>query len=1411
MRGEVECLQEPGGVWLVGMCYIEDEKGCLMFDSGEPGSVHVPVIPDLRGCRVTPSERHDGGGRPWLEISGLQPECDALLRPFAPEELDLWLAALLCWQQLRPAAGKTGDARSLGVVSSPRPEVRTRVAAAGLKDGAGTVIKIGQVLLWDKGLASSPQAIVKRPSTRDLRAPNTAWRRVSCTLRDKGEFTLMTENDVAVISIIELSQLSRAAIQQLDKTVLGEEYCIAIFPIYTATASQLSIFRPVYISLESRVLFEVWFVLLRAFTLPEIYGVDMASGDLAFEPMELESDPTTEMFRMEKSIYVRVTEARIRSRAPQLDVDPRQGRGDVDRLVGNYLAEVVLDGEVRARTTIQTDTKTPFWREDCNLTGLPPTAPYLSIILKRLDGNLDSLDYQPQASTGLPKTGNLAEVVCGSVDVPLPQLEQGRDHEQWLPVCDDRQQIVGSMLLKVHHEELVVLQSREYQPLSELLHRFSAALTVQITESVPGGGNLRRFAEIFLNIFQVSNNATEWLMNMVEDEVEGNRTHAAAKKQTPRFNRRRKSNESVDSASDRDPITRDMGKSMQGEANLLFRGNSLLTQALELQMRRLGKEYLENVLGKKLSEINELNPNCEVDPGRTQPGEDIEQHWQQLLHLTTELWECIASSAKNLPPELRRILKHVRTVAEYRYGDFLHTVTYTSVSGFIFLRFICPAILNPKLFGLLRDHPRPRAQRTLTLMAKGLQALANLSPIGKKETWMEPMNNFLTAQRQPLKDFLDAICAISVERTNVILPASYSTPITILGRLSPLAREGFPSLPYLIDHACTFATLVKLWTDCNPPDANGAEKPYEGDLKTFHETCVALQQRANTCLACVESSRLADLGGQMGDELLGLSEAVDYLSVHESPQGPGARGGPPATLEQCGRPAGSSDSDLDVSAFAKDGRFGDHDPTRLHQDTGSNDVVTPGGTIIKHSLRHGKHARRFLSGFIRKRTTSPVPHTSTPAWEAGDGSRERGRAQLELDAGAEKKERKKAKDRDKDRDKEQGRGVGALSKYPHSIAFSGNMAEAEAKKDARSRVFFDITVGGRPAGRVVFELYNDVVPKTAENFRCLCTGEKGMGKSGKPLHYKGSLFHRVIKGFMIQGGDFTAGNGTGGEPIYGEKFEDESFEYKHEKPFLLSMANAGPGTNGSQFFITTVPTPHLDNKHVVFGHVISGKSVVRQVENLAVSGEKPTRAAVIADCGELSPSEAVGADVKQADQFGDEHEDFPEDEGEQPLSASKILKVATDCKEYGNKAFKAGDYGMALDKYQKGLRYLNEDPDLEKEPSDTKQKMDALRVSLNGNAALMNLKLEAWADCVRAADSALATPSIEDKDKAKALYRKGFALVRLKDEDSATEVLEQAKALAPEDKAIASELAAVKKAAAARLAKEKAAYKKFFT
>ncbi|XP_055618481.1 peptidyl-prolyl cis-trans isomerase G [Toxorhynchites rutilus septentrionalis] len=169
------------------------------------------------------------------------------------------------------------------------------------------------------------------------------------------------------------------------------------------------------------------------------------------------------------------------------------------------------------------------------------------------------------------------------------------------------------------------------------------------------------------------------------------------------------------------------------------------------------------------------------------------------------------------------------------------------------------------------------------------------------------------------------------------------------------------------------------------------------------------------------------------------------------------------------------------------------------------------------------------------------------------------------------------------------------------------------------RCFFDVSLGGLPAGRIVFELSPELAPKTCENFRALCTGEKGVGqKTGKPLHYKGIIFHRVVKDFMIQSGDFSNGNGTGGESIYGGTFDDESFVLKHDKPFLLSMANRGKNTNGSQFFITTQPAPHLDNVHVVFGLIVSGHDLVRQLEQLPVDrNSRPLQDAVVSNCGEL--------------------------------------------------------------------------------------------------------------------------------------------------------------------------------------------------
>lgn len=167
------------------------------------------------------------------------------------------------------------------------------------------------------------------------------------------------------------------------------------------------------------------------------------------------------------------------------------------------------------------------------------------------------------------------------------------------------------------------------------------------------------------------------------------------------------------------------------------------------------------------------------------------------------------------------------------------------------------------------------------------------------------------------------------------------------------------------------------------------------------------------------------------------------------------------------------------------------------------------------------------------------------------------------------------------------------------------------------KVFFDILIGKMKAGRIVMELFVDYTPKTAENFRALCTGEKGIGKLGKPLHYKGSGFHRIIPNFMCQGGDFTKGNGTGGESIYGAKFPDENFMLKHTTAGILSMANSGANTNGSQFFITTTRTPWLDGKHVVFGKVVDGYGVVEEMEKVGSESGQTSERVIIEDCGEI--------------------------------------------------------------------------------------------------------------------------------------------------------------------------------------------------
>eukprot|EP00929_Paragymnodinium_shiwhaense_P021411 TRINITY_DN13970_c0_g1_i1.p1 TRINITY_DN13970_c0_g1~~TRINITY_DN13970_c0_g1_i1.p1 ORF type:complete len:354 (-),score=83.45 TRINITY_DN13970_c0_g1_i1:306-1367(-) len=180
---------------------------------------------------------------------------------------------------------------------------------------------------------------------------------------------------------------------------------------------------------------------------------------------------------------------------------------------------------------------------------------------------------------------------------------------------------------------------------------------------------------------------------------------------------------------------------------------------------------------------------------------------------------------------------------------------------------------------------------------------------------------------------------------------------------------------------------------------------------------------------------------------------------------------------------------------------------------------------------------------------------------------------------------------------------------------------------ARPQIFMDIAIGGAPAGRIVADLYVDAVPRTAENFRSLCTGERGVGKRGKALHYKGCPFHRIIPNFMVQGGDITHFDGSGGESIFGQTFPDENLNLKHTVPGILSMANSGKDTNGSQFFITTKACPHLDGKHVVFGRVVDGMEVLERMEEAGTPSGKVRIPVVVDDCGLLKTKKAAEAEA----------------------------------------------------------------------------------------------------------------------------------------------------------------------------------------
>ena len=721
MQGLLAFRRGESSPWALSYCYINDEAGSLVYEPKNDTSYTRTLIPDLRGCHV--KSAYDGEAMTaYIHVLVHNSKLEVHLRPPTQEEFDSWFAALLCWAPMRPKGIQNRMAKpQIPVVIERRlADARRHSEVSLLKESPkkeAPIIKVGKMIYWDTSVTYSgltkPADASSRPQAYRVQSHGSRrWRRVSCTLRENGELKLYSDTDVTLVSTVQLSQLSRCAVQRLDPSVLDNEFCIAIYPQYTASLAALSILRPIFLSLESRVLYEVWIVLLRAFTVPQLYGpkADVLTEEGALSP----SFGTQDMFRMEKSLFVKVIEARMtppvspKVAEPQTPVRPSSATASP----GGYLVEVLLDGETRARTMVKSEGNNPFWREEFEFLDLPALHTASILLKKRPPGHSrnekGSFDTTTQSSDSYSADGGITGInydqMVGKSDVYLDELGQNQEMEKWWPLVNMYGNNVGEVLVKVSSEECAILMARDYYPLSELLHRFANSLTLQIAVMIPN--ELKRLSEYLLNIFQVSGAAGEWINALVEEEIDGVSKDSPASRL--RFSKRLGSSETTESpgtfgsTSDRELIVRDMGNNAKLEANLLFRGNTLLTKSLDMHMRRLGKEYLEETLSDKLKEINEQDPECEVDPNRVASQHELDRNWRRLINCTEEVWRAIYNSVSRCPQELRLIFRHIRACAEDRYGDFLRTVKYSSVSGFLFLRFFVPAVLNPKLFGLLQ-------------------------------------------------------------------------------------------------------------------------------------------------------------------------------------------------------------------------------------------------------------------------------------------------------------------------------------------------------------------------------------------------------------------------------------------------------------------------------------------------------------------------------------------------------------------------------------------------------------------------------------------------------------------------------------------------------------------------------------
>ena len=734
MQGPVYFRLHGQLVWSKSFCSIS-ENGSLRSQVESAETLLATLAPDLRGCRVH-ALYDDDVSSSILQVSTRDRAVGLEIRPVQKEYLNAWFAAILCWQpiakgcdihdfeavshlqQLQSSADNRDDTPIRGhAVDNEQHSQSSPNSRFGLVNNA--IVQMIFEHLDDIPLTSSASS---DSSISPAIASKQSWEMqislVSCTLRVHGQLEIQShdKNKRFARILLQMREFSCCAIQRLDRSVFNLDYVLAVYPQYASSDTSTSRVRPLYLRFRSSEQLDTWFALLRLFAKPEIYG-SRAPQD--FDPYTLDEtlpgvDPgsASGLFRVERSLEITLTkldltrQTRLEHRQSGIksdsSADPFQGP---TAMLG---AEIILDEQVHARTSLVSLSQTPAWAKDCFVVrDLPSLSPLVTIRVKRLLDQQHSQDPKARPQSHSSKFASLGrstklrgvesqlsrnEHITGEAIVDtLEMKDQSSMDGSWSLVADSV--TVGTIGVKIKRVQKVVLMDNEYERLVKLLKDYDNDLPYKIWQQMPLA--LYELAERFLNIFQASDRALTWLLHLVRQEIElGIRKPTTINIEA--------NSPGADSGEIRKFVS-DEEQSDARDVSLLFRANTLLTKSLDSYMKRVGRQYLQDTIGAKLNEVMSNGIDYEVNPSKLAPADevDIQWNWRHLVDLTKEIWRLIYQSPLQCPIEIKIILRRIQSYAVRRYGHVAPSVAYTSVTGFLFLRFFVAAIMTPQAFGLV--------------------------------------------------------------------------------------------------------------------------------------------------------------------------------------------------------------------------------------------------------------------------------------------------------------------------------------------------------------------------------------------------------------------------------------------------------------------------------------------------------------------------------------------------------------------------------------------------------------------------------------------------------------------------------------------------------------------------------------